>query len=150
VIASPSPPMVTRRLIQSCRRGVNVGPLESAPNGQYRIWLPRAVVDGLAPMRGARESYSDVILRLISSGQAGVERTVGAQSSQARHAVSPSRGSAPRTVRAISLLGEKLQRHNPEARDHTITPATSAPRTRSRCGRKHFVRRVRDEHSQLK
>jgi hypothetical protein len=50
--------------------GVNIGPLETAPNGQYRVWLPQAVVDRLARMRGARESYSDVILRLASRGQA--------------------------------------------------------------------------------
>jgi hypothetical protein len=50
--------------------GVNIRPLETAPNGQYRVWLPRAVVDRLARMRGARESYSDVILRMASRGQA--------------------------------------------------------------------------------
>jgi hypothetical protein len=50
--------------------GVNIGPLETAPNGQYRVWLPQAVVDRLARMRGARESYSDVILRMASRGQA--------------------------------------------------------------------------------
>jgi hypothetical protein len=37
---------------------------DRAPNGQYRVWLLRAIVDRLARMRGARESYSDVILRL--------------------------------------------------------------------------------------
>jgi hypothetical protein len=46
--------------------GANVGPLERAPNGQYRVWLPRAVVDRLARLRSLRESYSDVILRLAS------------------------------------------------------------------------------------
>jgi hypothetical protein len=32
------------------------------------IWLDRAVVDRLRALRGARESYSDVILRLVESG----------------------------------------------------------------------------------
>jgi len=32
--------------------------------GQRLIWLDRAVVDRLRAMRGAGESYSDVILRL--------------------------------------------------------------------------------------
>jgi hypothetical protein len=49
--------------------GANIGPLEIAPNGQYRVWLPRAVVDRLARLRGARESYSDVILRLAAAGK---------------------------------------------------------------------------------
>jgi hypothetical protein len=31
--------------------GAKVGPLEMAPNGQYRVWLPRAVVDRRARMR---------------------------------------------------------------------------------------------------
>ena len=35
-------------------------------NGERYIWLPRAVVDRLAAMRGPGESYSDVILRLAS------------------------------------------------------------------------------------
>jgi hypothetical protein len=47
--------------------GANVGPLERVPNGQYCVWLPRAVVDRLARMRGSRESYSDVILRLAAA-----------------------------------------------------------------------------------
>jgi hypothetical protein len=51
--------------------GTNVGPLERAPNGQYRVWLPRAVVDRLARMRGPRESYSEVILRLAAGGEPG-------------------------------------------------------------------------------
>ena len=25
--------------------GANIGPLEIAPNGQYRVWLQRAIVD---------------------------------------------------------------------------------------------------------
>jgi hypothetical protein len=33
---------------------------DRAPNGQYRVWLLRAIVDRLARMRGARESYIDV------------------------------------------------------------------------------------------
>ena len=49
--------------------GAHVGPLEMAPNGLYRVWLPQAVVDSLARRRGPRESYSDVILRLASRGE---------------------------------------------------------------------------------
>jgi hypothetical protein len=49
--------------------GTKVRPLEHAPNGQYCVWLPRAVVDRLARMRGPRESYSDVILRLAARGE---------------------------------------------------------------------------------
>jgi hypothetical protein len=49
--------------------GANIGPLEMAPNGQWCVWLPHAIVDGLARMRGARESYSDVILRLAATGK---------------------------------------------------------------------------------
>jgi len=49
--------------------GAHVGPLAIAPNGQYRVWLPRAVVDRLARKRGPRESYSDVVLRLAARGE---------------------------------------------------------------------------------
>jgi hypothetical protein len=49
--------------------GAKVGPLQIAPNGQYRVWLPRAFVDRLARSRRARESYSDVILRLAAEGR---------------------------------------------------------------------------------
>jgi hypothetical protein len=47
--------------------GAQVGPVERSPNGAYRVWLERAVVDRLARMRRARESYSDVILRLAEN-----------------------------------------------------------------------------------
>ena len=50
-----------------------LGPVgyENAVNecGERYIWLPRAVVDRLAAMRGPGESYSDVILRLASYGE---------------------------------------------------------------------------------
>ena len=46
-----------------------VGPLEMAPNGQYRVWLPRVIVDRLARSRRSLESYSDVILRLAAAGK---------------------------------------------------------------------------------
>ena len=36
--------------------------------GQRLIWLNRTVADRLGAMRGAGESYSDVILRLTSEG----------------------------------------------------------------------------------
>ena len=35
-------------------------------NGERCIWLPRAVVDRLRALRGAGESFSDVILRLAA------------------------------------------------------------------------------------
>ena len=37
--------------------------------GDRYIWLPRAVVDRLRSLRGPGGSYSDVILRLASSGE---------------------------------------------------------------------------------
>jgi hypothetical protein len=49
--------------------GAKVGPLEMAPNGQYRVWLPRVIVDRLARSRRSLESYSDVILRLAAAGK---------------------------------------------------------------------------------
>jgi hypothetical protein len=36
--------------------------------GEKLIWLDRAIVDRLRAMRGAGESYSDVILRLATVG----------------------------------------------------------------------------------
>ena len=42
---------------------VRVDP-QRAPNGDYRVWLDRAVVDRLAAMRRPLETYSDIILRL--------------------------------------------------------------------------------------
>ena len=48
----------------------SVGEPQRAPNGDYFIWLDRAVVNRLAAMRGPGESYSDVILRL-AKGQGG-------------------------------------------------------------------------------
>ena len=36
--------------------------------GQRLVWLNRTVADRLGAMRGAGESYSDVILRLASEG----------------------------------------------------------------------------------
>ena len=38
-------------------------------NGERYIWLPRAVVDRLRALRGAGESFSDVILRLAADGE---------------------------------------------------------------------------------
>ena len=36
------------------------------PDGLIRVWLARAVVDGLGELRGPGESYSDVIVRLAA------------------------------------------------------------------------------------
>jgi hypothetical protein len=36
--------------------------------GEWLIWLDRAVVDRLRSLRGAGESYSEVILRLAGEG----------------------------------------------------------------------------------
>jgi len=38
---------------------------ELSPKGERLIWLEPRFVDRLAAMRGPRESYSDVILRLV-------------------------------------------------------------------------------------
>ncbi len=40
---------------------------EANDRGQRLIWLPRAVVNKLAAMRGAGESYSAVILRIAAA-----------------------------------------------------------------------------------
>ena len=40
--------------------------LERTPDRRIWVWLPKAVVDGLAAARGPRESYSDVILRFAA------------------------------------------------------------------------------------
>jgi hypothetical protein len=37
-------------------------------HGNRLIWLDHAVVDRLRSLRGAGESYSDVILRLVAEG----------------------------------------------------------------------------------
>jgi hypothetical protein len=42
---------------------------EADANGERQIWLAAAVVNRLKALRGAGESYSDVILRLASSGE---------------------------------------------------------------------------------
>ena len=39
---------------------------EPDANGQRHIWLERKFVDRLKAMRGPRDSYSDVILRLAT------------------------------------------------------------------------------------
>jgi hypothetical protein len=41
--------------------------------GERLIWLDHAVVARLRAMRGHRESYSDVILRLVASSGSGME-----------------------------------------------------------------------------
>jgi hypothetical protein len=43
---------------------------ENATNekGERLIWLPRAALDKLNHLRGAGESYSDVILRIAAEG----------------------------------------------------------------------------------
>jgi hypothetical protein len=42
---------------------------EIVPDREYRVWLPRAVVIRLSALRGSGETFSDVILRLGSSGE---------------------------------------------------------------------------------
>jgi len=54
---------------------VKVNP-QRAPNGDYRVWLDRAVVDRLAAMRGPLETYRDVIPRLGSDWRRGPSRIV--------------------------------------------------------------------------
>jgi hypothetical protein len=41
---------------------------EIAPDGEYRVWLPRTVVIRLRAMRELGETFSDVILRLAERG----------------------------------------------------------------------------------
>jgi hypothetical protein len=41
---------------------------EIAPDREYRVWLPRAVVIRLSALRGPGETFSDVILRLTDGG----------------------------------------------------------------------------------
>jgi hypothetical protein len=44
---------------------------EIAPDREYRVWLPRAEVNHLRALRASGETFSDVILRLASSGEPG-------------------------------------------------------------------------------
>jgi hypothetical protein len=44
---------------------------EVGANGERLIWVERKVVDRLKALRGPGESYSDVILRLVASGEPG-------------------------------------------------------------------------------
>jgi hypothetical protein len=44
-----------------------VGP-ELAPGGEYRLWLPRTVVERLIARREPGETFSEVILRLTERG----------------------------------------------------------------------------------
>jgi hypothetical protein len=57
---------------------------DRAPNGQYLVWLLRAIVDRLARMRGARASYSDVILKVGGCPQVGLAAAVGAHDPDTR------------------------------------------------------------------
>lgn len=41
---------------------------EIAADREYRVWLPRAVVERLRALRGPEETFSDVILRLADRG----------------------------------------------------------------------------------
>jgi hypothetical protein len=41
---------------------------EIAPDHEYRVWLPRAVVNRLRAVREPGETFSDVILRLTDGG----------------------------------------------------------------------------------
>jgi hypothetical protein len=41
---------------------------EIAPDCEYRVWLPRTVVDRLRALREPDETFSDVILRLAECG----------------------------------------------------------------------------------
>jgi hypothetical protein len=42
---------------------------ERAPNGESYVWVDRPLVDRLRALRGPRESYSDVILRLAEASE---------------------------------------------------------------------------------
>jgi hypothetical protein len=41
---------------------------EVVPDGEYRLWLPRGVVNRLRAKRAPGETLSEVILRLAESG----------------------------------------------------------------------------------
>jgi hypothetical protein len=41
---------------------------EVAPDCEYRVWLPRKVVDRIRALRAPGEDFSDVILRLAERG----------------------------------------------------------------------------------
>jgi hypothetical protein len=41
---------------------------EIVPDCEYRVWLPRGVVNRLRALREPGESFSDVILRLVERG----------------------------------------------------------------------------------
>lgn len=42
---------------------------EMVPDREYRVWVPREQVSRLRALRGPGESFSDIILRLASSGE---------------------------------------------------------------------------------
>jgi hypothetical protein len=44
---------------------IDQAPTSKGRNGLMRIWLDRKIVDWLLTHRGPRETYSDVILRLV-------------------------------------------------------------------------------------
>jgi hypothetical protein len=46
----------------------SVAEQDVAPDGEYRLWLPRDVVIRLKALREPGESFSDAILRLHESG----------------------------------------------------------------------------------
>jgi hypothetical protein len=41
---------------------------EIAPDGEYRVWVPRTIVERLLALREPGETFSDVILRLVERG----------------------------------------------------------------------------------
>jgi hypothetical protein len=41
---------------------------EIAPDGEYRVWMPRIAVERLLARREPGETFSDVILRLVERG----------------------------------------------------------------------------------
>jgi hypothetical protein len=43
----------------------------SAPNGEFYVWLEPIYVDRLRALRGPGETYSDVILRLAEASEGG-------------------------------------------------------------------------------
>jgi hypothetical protein len=46
----------------------SAGEREIVPDREYRVWLPRAVVERLRALRGPEETFSDLILRLAARG----------------------------------------------------------------------------------
>ena len=62
---------ITQAAFEAIARSLPLGNVAFDQNGDRLVWLDRAVVDRLRSLRGAGESYSEVILRLVVSSATG-------------------------------------------------------------------------------